>query len=172
MKCSTTHTQTHTHTHTTNAATPIHTQRTEQQRTEQQSNTLPLKKTESNTHTDIMFYIVRMTQQRFVTFSRAQRAPPAHADQRRAPRYHHTTHTRTDTRRGKTRVQRRLSVMALVSAHQQATHRTSHTHASYKTTCPAHPHDVPRSRNHCALRKYHSTHTLPHTRHTQHGTQL
>jgi hypothetical protein len=38
-----------------------------------------------------------MTESRFFTFSKAQCTPHTHADQHRAPRYDHTTHTRAQT---------------------------------------------------------------------------
>jgi hypothetical protein len=51
------------------------------------------------------------------------------------------------------------------------THAThiAHSHAEYRHTSPARPHDVPHSRNHCAV----ITACTPlRARHAQHGTQL
>jgi hypothetical protein len=52
------------------------------------------------------------------------------------------------------------------NAHQQAMHRTSHTHTQQAKTSPARPRDVPHSTNHCALRNHHCTHTAARTPHT------
>jgi hypothetical protein len=44
------------------------------------------------------------------------------------------------------------------TAHRTLTHSIQHT-------SPARTHDIPHSRNHCALRKHHCTHTAAHTPH-------
>ncbi len=89
----------------------------------------------------------------------------------RSPLRSHHAHARADTRRDKPHPPRRhVRVMARVtqnSAHQQAAHRTSHTHAAYKHASPARLDDVPRSRSHCALR---TAHTSLHARRRTHAT--
>jgi hypothetical protein len=84
------------------------------------------------------------------------------------------THASTHTRHDKPQPpQRHVSVMARVTQKQrtqQATHRTSHTRTQHAHISTARPHDVPHSRNHCTLRKHHSTHTAARTPHTARHT--
>jgi hypothetical protein len=69
---------------------------------------------------------------------------------------------------------RHVSVMARVTQH--SAHLTSHTrhiahsHAAYRHTSPARPHDVPHSRNNCALRSDHRMHTAARTPRTARRT--
>jgi hypothetical protein len=51
-------------------------------------------------------------------------------------------------------------------------HRIQYSHGAYKHTSPACPLDIPHSRNHCALRKHHCTHTAARTSHTAHSSNL
>jgi hypothetical protein len=52
------------------------------------------------------------------------------------------------------------------------THAThiAHSHAEYRHTSPARPHDVPHSHNHCALRSDHRMHTAARTPRTAQHT--
>ncbi len=52
------------------------------------------------------------------------------------------------------------------------THAThiAHSHAEYRHTSPARPHDVPHSTNHCPLRKHHRMHTAARTPRTARHT--
>jgi hypothetical protein len=70
-----------------------------------------------------------------------------------------------------------VSVMARVthnlnSAHQQATHRTSHSHAQHTNTQAPHARTTSRTAATTAHCTNITARTPPHTRHTQHGTQL
>jgi hypothetical protein len=56
------------------------------------------------------------------------------------------------------------------STTRHATH-IAHSHAEYRHTSPARPHDVPHSRNHCALRNHHRIHTAARTPRTARPTE-
>jgi hypothetical protein len=104
------------------------------------------------------------TQPRFLAFSQAQRAPPAHANQRRARWYHHTTRTRAQTRTTRqappsTATRQRHGVCHPNSACQQATHRTSHTTTQHTNTQAPHAH----SQTSLAHRRKYAAHTARHT---------
>jgi hypothetical protein len=117
-----------------------------------------------------------MTQPRCSTFSQAQRTPHPYADQRRAPRYHHTANTRVQTHRTtqapptttpRHRHGARNPKQRTPTSH--APHIT-HSRAAYKHTSPARPHDVTHSRDNSALREHHCTHTAARTPHTPRHT--
>ncbi len=87
-----------------------------------------------------------------------------------------TQHTRAHrhTRRDKPHpAQRHGSIMAHVT-HTPTSHapHIAHQRTAYKHTSPARPHDVPYSRNHCALPEHHCTHTAARTPHTARHTAL
>jgi hypothetical protein len=119
--------------------------------------------------------IARMTQRRSITSSQAQRAPHAHADQRRAPRYHHTTHTRELTHTTRQAPSRTTAPQLHGACHPEQRTPTSHaphiaySHAAYKNTSPTGPQDVPatattaRCANITAHRRAHATQSPVHS---------
>jgi hypothetical protein len=136
------------------------------------------------------FCIAPMTQPRFFTYSQAQRAPRAHADQRRAPRYHHTTHTRAQTRTTRQAPPTTTPRQRHGACHPKQRTPTSHaphiahSHTAHKHTSPAHtparrpaqprPLRTAQTSLH-AHRRTHAPHTArhtaprsPHTAHTAH----
>jgi hypothetical protein len=116
--------------------------------------------------------------QPFSTFPQAQRASRAHADQRRAPRYHRTTQSRarTDTHdatspthHNNTSASRRVSP---TTAHTNKPRTAHRTHTQHTNTQAPHARTTSRTAVTTALRPNITARTPPHTRHTQHGTQL
>ncbi len=81
----------------------------------------------------------------------------------RSPLSSQHAHTRADTHgtRNKTRASWRVSPETAHTNKPRTAHRTL-TH-SIQHTSPARPHDVPHSRDNCALRKHHCTHTAART---------
>jgi hypothetical protein len=103
----------------------------------------------------------------------AQHPHHAHADQRRAPRYHHTTPAETHAPPHAHPPQRHVTIMARVtqnSAHIQATHATSHTPTQHTNTQAPHA----RTTSHTAPTTAHCPNitacTPPHARHTARHT--
>jgi hypothetical protein len=121
---------------------------------------------------------------------RSQRTPHAHAKQRRAPRHHHTAHTRarrhtqrdnsptSPTQHNGTSPSWHVSPKTAHANQPRTAHLT--LQRSIQHASPVHPQDVPDSHNNTALRKHHCTqaaaraphtarYTTPRTPHTAHA---
>jgi hypothetical protein len=84
-------------------------------------------------------------------------------------RAHRYTHDATrPTQHTGTSASRRVSPKT-THTYKPRTH-IAHSHATYKHTSPARPHDVPHNPNHCALPEHHCTHTAARTPHTARHT--
>jgi hypothetical protein len=118
-----------------------------------------------------------MTQPRFLIISQAQRAPhtaPTSAalpdtitPHTRAHRHTHTTRQATPTTTARQRHGARHPKQRTPTSHAR---HIAHANAARKHTRPARPHDVPHSRNHCALPEHHCTHNATCTPHTARHT--
>jgi hypothetical protein len=114
-------------------------------------------------------YITRTMQPQFVTFSQAQRAPHAHADKRRAPRYHHTTNTCAQTHATRQAPSSTTSHQRHGACHPKTAHtykpRTPHRTLSRSIQTHKPPH-VPYSCDNCALRHHQCAHSFTHATHS------
>jgi hypothetical protein len=120
-------------------------------------------------------YVARMTQPRCITFRR----PNAHLTH--MPTSAALPDTITPQTRAHTHAMRRAPPSTTARQRHGAchpkqrtptTHTThiAHSHAEYRHTSPTSPHDVPHSRNHCALHNYHHMHTAARTPRTARHT--